>query len=268
MMFRRALAFAIVCTCSISQVAAQDMLTSRVLILPPLVPAADGQSAADRMRAVEGWTRDYSKWRAWHERWRNTREPGWFSARPRQEPPVPPDWLASSCALVAEDENKDKEKDWMDAGCLALRQWAQNDDAAEVLAQQVAQVRSKQEAPRHTLWWERVHLDALWVMTQSGSSAFGLAGTHATFRVTDRFQVFMAPGLILMRLPALDGRETWNAATDWGFSFRMFNFKMPAMDRPSTVHFNIARVWVLASADRPVPGELYLAGLSLTFKQR
>jgi hypothetical protein len=40
------------------------------------------------------------------------------------------------------------------------------------------------------------------------------------------------------------------------------------MDRPSTVHFNVARVWVMGNAGRPVPGELYLAGLSLTFTQR
>ena len=264
MVFRPALALAILCACSVSHAAAQDgaLLPSRVLTLPLLV-AAD-EPSADRMRAVERWTRDYDKWRAWHERWRNTREPGWFSTRTRQEPPVPPDGLAASCAFVAGDENED----WLAEGCRAWRQWVENDDTANLLAQQLAQVRSSHEAPRHTLWWERVHLDALWMMTQSGSSAFGIAGTHATVHVTDRFQVFMAPGLILMRLPVLDGRQTWSAATDWGFSFRLFNFKVPAMDRPSTVHFNIARVWVLGNAGQPVRGELYLAGLSLTFKQR
>jgi hypothetical protein len=233
--------------------------------LPPLVVAAGGQSYAERVRAVERWSRDFQAWREWHERWRNTREPGWFSStRPRREPPVPPDWLGDRCALLATGDDED----WLAEGCRAWRQWEEDDPAADVLAQQVTQVRSRQEAPRHTLWWERVHLDALWVMTQSGASASGIAGTHATFQLTDRVQVFTAPGLMLMRLPALDGVQTWSAATDWGFSFRLFRVALPVMDRPGTVHFNIARVWLLGNAGRPAPGELYLAGLSLTFKQR
>jgi hypothetical protein len=105
-------------------------------------------------------------------------------------------------------------------------------------------------------------------MTQSGSSAFGVAGMHTTFHVTKRFQVFMTPGVILMRVPGLEGRQTWSAATDWGFSFSLADFTLPALRRPTTLHFNIARVWILSPAGQTMPGQLYLAGLSLSFKQR
>ena len=264
MWFQQVVLAALFCAGPVITVAAQDaaVLPSRVIILPSLVPAADGQSPVERVRAVERWTRDYAKWREWHDRWRNRPEPGWFAQKERREPPVPPEWLAGSCGTVAEEEA------WLIEGCRALREWAENDEAADALAQQLTQIRASHEAPVRTQWWERVHLDALWPMTQSGSSAFGVAGMHATFHVTRRFQVFMTPGVILMRLPLLEGGQTWSAATDWGFSFRLLDFRMPAMGRPSTVHFNIARVWVMSTGEAPVPGELYLAGLSLSFKQR
>jgi hypothetical protein len=264
-LIRPAVAFAILCICLVSTATAQDNLTlpSRPIPLPLLVAGDDRPPAAERMRLVEQFTREYDAWHEWHERWRNQPEPGWFSHRQRRDAPTPPVWLAASCADVAEDES------WLVEGCRAWREWTMNDDTAEIFAQQVTQARSSQEAPQHTLWWERVHLDALWPMTQSGSSAFGLAGTHATFSVTKRFQVFMAPGVILMRLPMLvGGDQTWSFATDWGFSYRLADFTLPAMRRPSTLHFNIARVWVLGAGGQSMPGELYLAGLSLTFKQR
>jgi len=263
MVFRRTLALAMLCACSAARVSAQDPATlpSRAIALPLLIPAEDGVSAADRLRAVDRWTHDYQKWQEWHERWRNRPEPGLFSSRARREPPTPPAWLAESCAAVAEEDT------WLVEGCRALREWTQHDDLADLLAQQQTQVRASQEAPEHTLWWERVHVDALWPMTQSGTSAFGVAGMHATMHLTKRFQVFMAPGVILMRLPVL-GRQTWSVATDWGFSFRLADFRMPGMQRPATVHFNTARVWVLNTGGPPVSGEIYVAGLSLSFKQR
>jgi len=262
MAFRWVLAV-IVCICAASRAGAQDVtvLPSRVLQLPPLVVADDGVSPAERVLAVEEWTREYQDWKSWHQRWRNKLEPGWFSARARRQPPTPPAWLAASCAVAADQDP------WLGEACRDWREWVLNDDSAELVAQQVAQARTSHEAPIHTLWWERVHMDALWPMTQSGSSAIGVAGTHATFHVTKRFQIFMAPGLILVRLPVL-GRQTWSAATDWGFSYRLFDFRLPGVARPSTAHFNIARVWVFSAGGQPVPGELYLAGLSLTFKQR
>jgi hypothetical protein len=105
-------------------------------------------------------------------------------------------------------------------------------------------------------------------MTQVGSNAFGVVGVHTTLPVTKRMQVFLTPGAIVMRLPALTGGETWSAATDWGFSYRLFDFRMPAVGRPSTLHFNMARVWVLGTSTVPLTRQLYVAGFSVTFKKR
>lgn len=111
-------------------------------------------------------------------------------------------------------------------------------------------------------------MDALWPMTQSGSSAFGVAGMHATMHLTKRLQVFMAPGMLLMRLPGLDGTETWSAATDWGFSYMLFHFRLPGLRHASSAHFNMARVWMLGANVAPMTGDMYVAGLSLTFRKR
>jgi hypothetical protein len=105
-------------------------------------------------------------------------------------------------------------------------------------------------------------------MSNSTTSAFGVAGVHTTLHVTRRFQVFLTPGVILMRLPTLQGTTTWTAAADWGFSYGLFDLRVPVVGRPGTVHLNIARVWLLGVGGVPVTGETYLAGFSLSLKQR
>jgi hypothetical protein len=156
----------------------------------------------------------------------------------------------------------------MAAGCRAWREWVRADYATELVAQRLVQTRATSEAPRKTVWWEHIHLDALWPVTQVGSNAFGVCGVHATLNLTQRAQIFIAPGAILMRLPALEGGQTWTPAADWGFSYRLFDLRLPAMQRASTLHLNIARVWILGMSRVPMAGELYLAGFSLTFKSR
>jgi hypothetical protein len=209
---------------------------------------------------MQRWTQEYAEWTKWYAKWRNRPEPGVFSTRARRPRPIPPEWLSTECVNVLEEEGP-----LVDA-CRAWRDWSRNDDGAGLLLRQ--QARTNKEAPRKTIWWERIHVDALWPMTQAGVSGLGVAGLHTTMHVTDRFQVFLVPGAILMRLPSLDGRQTWSAATDWGFSYSLFDIRMPGMRRSSTVHFNFVRVWVLGSSPVKIPGELYLAGLSLSFKQR
>ena len=100
-------------------------------------------------------------------------------------------------------------------------------------------------------------------MTRAGSSAFGVAGVHTTLHVTKPFQVFLAPGFILMRVPAPDGSRTWTAAADRGFSYGLFDVPLPMAARLATVHLNMARVWVLGGDSVAMRGEMYLAAFLL-----
>ena len=224
-----------------------------------------GESAVQILNTLERWTADYDEWKAWFGQWRSRREPGLWSSKQRRVAPVPPEWLPSACVNAADEDGPLRE------ACRALRESARDldDEAAAVRAYQAAQVRAQLESPQKTSWWSRVHLDAIWPMTRSGSTAFGVAGVHVTVPVGGRFQVFAAPGAILMRLPSFDGSSKLTAATDWGFSVRLADFRLPGMSRTNTVHFNMARVWLL---DKPAtlqaPGDLYVAGFSVTFKDK
>lgn len=225
-----------------------------------LVPETPDPLRADRRLVVQRWTTEYNDWKAWFAQWKNRREPGLFSARPRRPRPEPPPWLAAACADLLEDAGPLAE------GCAAYRDWLRNDDLAELIALDIERSRADREEPRKSVWWEHVHVDALWPMTQSGSSTFGVFGMHATLDVTKRMQVFVVPGVILVRLPSRDGGRTWSAATDWGFSYRIMDFRMPFMQKASTLHLNIVRVWLLGAQPEVLQREMYLAGFSVTFK--
>jgi hypothetical protein len=216
----------------------------------------------ERVAALEAWTEAYHEWKAWRLRWNNRPEPGWFSSRERRDEPVPPPWLAPACRTVLERAGP------LADACEALRDWQHSADLTAWLAAAQYAAGRPRDGVQKTQWWERIHVDAFWPMTQAGAGGFGVVGAHVTVRVAGRLQIFVAPGAIVMRLPALDGSQRWTPATDWGFSVRLFDFRMPGLDRASTAHFNLARVWVLGEKGIQVPGELYLAGFSLTFKRR
>lgn len=235
-------------------------LPSRAIALPAHTFPAETPS--QQLATLVRWTREYDEWKTWFVKWRGRIEPGWFTAKQRRQAPVPPAWLPDACTSLVDDSGPLAE------ACRAWNEWIHDTDGVGLLKQQAAQTQQSHETVEKTIWWEHVHVDAFWPMTQSGSSAFGVAGMHTTLHVTKRLQVFLTPGAILMRLPAVNGGRTWSAATDWGFSYALLDFRMPGMDRPSTLHVNMARVWLLGGDQITMPGELYLAGFSITFKRR
>lgn len=235
-------------------------LSSRALAAA--VPAVFAIPPAQQLAALARWTHDYAEWKAWFVKWENRPEPGWLSLRERRQAPVPPAWLAGVCEARFETNGPVAD------ACTAWREWTGRGEAASVAAAQQAQARQQLEAPDKTKWFERIHVDALWPLTQVGSSTLGIAGTHATVNVTKRFQIFLTPGLMMMRVRALTGGMTWSAATDWGVTYRLFDFRLPGVRRASTLHFNMVRVWMLGGNALQNPGEMYLAGFSMSFKRR
>jgi hypothetical protein len=70
------------------------------------------------------------------------------------------------------------------------------------------------ENDQKTVWWQHIHLDALWPMTQGTSGVYGILGLHTTIDLTGRVELFVAPGAILMRVPGPSGNGEWKPATD------------------------------------------------------
>jgi hypothetical protein len=214
-----------------------------------------------RVAEMRRWIHDYQTWREWNEKWRSKREPGWLGTRERRTRPNPPEWLNAACR-----DGNGYEHDVLADACRLLNDWNDNDASVE-LRRQMAASRTQRETVKKTVWWEHVHLDALWPMTQVRSSVFGVLGTHATVEVAGRFQVFVAPGAILLNLPNDRGSREWRPATDYGIAYRCFDFTLPGSDRRASLHINLAKAWILAGPSNVFPSSINLAGFSVTLKK-
>jgi len=210
------------------------------------------------MRALRAWGHDFADWQTEFERWRRSKLPkdaiSWPRFLERNPKPEPPSWLAGVCPLVEDDAEFAKPcnllADWRDDPFLTKNRHA----AAAALLQQ--------EAPKNSVWWRNLHLDGLWSTTQSNVAALGLFGTHMTVSVEGRFQVFVAPGILLVSVPSFYGTRVLHPATDWGLTYRLFDISR------STVHFNLVHAWMLGSTAQLQDTHLTLAGFSITRRQR
>jgi hypothetical protein len=219
----------------------------------------DGQFE-QRLREIQEWIAEYQKWSRWNETWRNKPEPGWIRIRERRARPDPPPWLAGECRGIFITH-----EGILSEACRLLADWDEDPQITGLRAR-TAKARTQPEASDKIVWWEHIHLDALWPMAQPGSSVFGVLGVHATFEVAGRFQIFAAPGAILLNLPNGNARE-WRPATDWGIAYRCFDFTFPGTDRRASLHLNLAKAWVIGGPSNVVKSSIDLAGFSVTFKK-
>jgi len=218
----------------------------------------DPADEAQRAAALQQWMREYSEWKEWDERWHGKQEPGWFGFRERRIKPDPPFWLFSDCAGLTDVEGTRAE------ACRLLAQWQEDYATAQVRARLLTQ-RNAQEAPTHTTWWNYIHVDALW-MAPNASVGYGVVGVHATLKLAGRWQVFVAPGAILLNITMPDGARAWRPATDLGLSYRLMELRLPGSHRQATLHLNLAKAWLMGSSDSFINSSVDLAGLSMTFK--
>jgi hypothetical protein len=201
--------------------------------------------------------RAYTEWKEWIDKWRGKSEPGFFGPRDRKPKPDPPAWLFDYCRFspVAEGD--------FAVGCRLLTDW-RDDYATAVIKKRILEERARREAPTKTKWWNHIHVDTLWLTPQFPAS-YGIIGIHATLKVAGRLQLFVAPGAMLLTMPAPDGTREWKPATDLGFSYRLYDFKFPGHQRTATLHLNLAKAWVVGKQGSLVDTSIDLAGLSFSF---
>jgi hypothetical protein len=214
---------------------------------------------ATQQQELEKWVRDYSSWKQWAELWANRREPGWFtSSRQRRQRPNPPRWLSDRCSEVVEHDD-----DIADA-CVLVAEWRGGVAAAQIATQRASATAGAEDTDK-TTWWEHVHLDGGWPALQSGSSLVGVVGMHATTTVHGRLEIFVAPGAMLLNVPAGRGGRAWKVATNYGIAYRLSQFTLPGK-RQAVLHLNLAKAWLLSAGDVPTKSTDFV-GLSLTFKR-
>ena len=227
----------------------------------PVGPVTDPTGlTALQLSQLEWWSRDYSAWLAWMDKWRNRLEPGWFSSRERLPKPDPPPWLSAACVESLVDAPP------LTEGCALLDSWS-DDVASAQIRRQAVEMRTDREKLEKTLWWERIHLDGFWPIMTAHQVSYGVLGTHATMDLAGRLQIFMVPGFMMLNLPSTSGRQ-WVPATDWGFAYRLGTVRLPTESGRATVHLNIAKAWLLDGAAALVGGSVDLVGLSLTFSHQ
>lgn len=143
-------------------------------------------------------------------------------------------------------------------------------EVSELHWQQMArEAHIVREHERHevvkTRFWERIHLDGLWAVTQTGSRIYGLVGMHVTPVSVGRVQFFGPPGIILLSVPSEEGRVTKIAYT-WGVSVELFEFRLPGTQQRAKAHVNVTKAWTLGGDSNVMAARsgLDVAGLSIT----
>jgi hypothetical protein len=231
-------------------------LNERAMLAPALVVS----ESPSRRDELQQWMNEFEKWKAWSEQWGNRREPGWFHAsRQRRPRPDPPSWLFERCVVAPDDT------DIFEAACSLLAEWNGDLPTSHIAATMVQQATADEEGDK-TTWWEHVHLEAGWPAMQSGVSLYGVIGMHATTTVHGRFQMFVAPGAMLLNVPTSDGGRAWKLASNYGIAYRLGQFKF--MGRTTFLHLNFAKAWLFSIGPDVPTKSTDFAGLSFTFKKK
>jgi hypothetical protein len=237
-------------------------LPSRVIPLgtEALTPALD-QGAAERAAELKRWMQAFTEWQKWWAEWGNRRERGLFTAtRDRREKPDPPAWLPNRCATVIDDT------DPLMPACALLAEWNEDIVAAQVRQARAASTARKEDTSK-TIWWEHIHVDVLWPATQWQSGVYGVVGIHTATTIRGRLQVFIAPGAMLLNVPARDGSRVWKLATNYGMGYRLLDFTLPG-GREAVLHVNLAKAWVVSgTSDLVTRRSMDFAGFSITLKK-
>jgi len=226
-----------------------------------LAPDLSEGAAAARRAELQDWIKEFNDWKAWSARWGGRREPGWFTgSRDRRQEPAPPGWLAGECATVFDDA------DPLVPACDLLVEWREQGRDEQARRARAA-VLMRQEEPPKTSWWEHVNLDVLWPSLQWQNSVYGVLGMHVSTAVAGRWQVFTAPGVQLLNLPARNGTRVWKIAANYGVGYRLLDFRFPG-GRPAELHLNLAKTWFVSdTTDLLGKRSLDVVGFSITFKK-
>ena len=233
-------------------------LVGQTIVPPASVAMGVTTDLSQRMAAVQQWVREYTEWKEWESQWRGKLEPGWFGPRERRIKPDPPAWLFDECRDLADGEETRSD------ACRLLTDWQDSYTTAQVRAKMIAG-RSQNEASTKMTWWKHVHIDSLW-LTPGTALTYGVVGVHVTFNLVGRWQMFAAPGAILLNVPTPHGTRAWRPATDVGLSYRLIDLTLPGSRRQGTLHLNVAKAWLMGGSDSFINSSVDLAGLSFTFK--
>ena len=187
------------------------------------------------------WQRAEHEWRDWMAKYGARTVYGRFGSRPaeRLQRPDIPVWAGARCDLL------DRSRFAPDDVCQFL---------AETLAYDWPEHLETPEPPPVTrvpkplgetgdfwTWFRKsLHYDGFWVVPDTRSRSFLLAGVHVAWaQISERMYLF-GPGVMLVRMNDGAGNSVFRPAQTWGISIRLQDVKLFNSQSEFSLYFNVA----------------------------
>jgi hypothetical protein len=127
---------------------------------------------------------------------------------------------------------------------------------------------AEKEKPAKSSFMKWVHLDGGWVQSEDSTIFQGLIGAHVAIFESGRLQFYGPPGVMLIRQEFGENKHRLRPATTWGFSFRLFDSRIPGTGQQVRIFANFAKVWLLGGSQDNIvsaSSSIDMMGLSVTF---
>jgi hypothetical protein len=220
----------------------------------------------ERRDEVGAWVEQAQEWFAWAQVWYNRVQPGSFGGvRDRKPRPPAPSWLPEYCTSRTSEDHPDE---IFVKACELNAQITDFVNGHPVRRQTTITRAAEEQDKSRTRFPERLHLDAMWTVTQfGGSTPIGLIGAHLALFELGRVALYGPPGFLLVLWP--EGNErTLKPAYSWGVSIRLTDFDVFGTDKRAVLHLNLSKVWVQGVGSLPssTGTSMDMAGFSMTWK--
>jgi hypothetical protein len=221
--------------------------------------AAPGQElSSDHLEELQKWLKEDTQYLKWYKQNGNKVRRGKLRHRPE-----PPAWLEEECLGLIGGEGI-----LVDA-CVRLREireGAQLTKTREAIETQ----RKQKEAPKHTAWYERIHVGGGWpIVSDLKQAKYGaIFETHVSIIDVGRFEINL-PGIMFLSVPDRYGKRVLKQATHIGISLKLRTFTFPGSNQKFLAHFNLSRAKIMGewSSGLADADALSLIGLSFTVKK-
>jgi hypothetical protein len=242
-------------------------LSSTPVVLPPASASVAADLTSDQEQELAAWVDDMSHWLKQEKKSPNgPMHNNYGKIVPRRPEPPAPDWLASYCISVNGVSSTTAPKR-VRQGCKMLAGLSVDPEAESIRQQTLAQRADKEKVVKNS-FFSRVHIDGLWTTTSSDIRYYGLVGSHISLVDVGRVQFFGPPGILLLRMPDINGTHQIRVGYTWGMSVRLTDLRMLSPTKNMTLFLSIAKCWTVGSdTDRLRPGGFDIAGFSLAPKK-
>jgi hypothetical protein len=240
-----------------------------LLIVPAVFPRlASGQDRApaqapalqlstSRLEELKRWMKEDAQYLKWYKEFGNKARHG---IRHRPEPPF---WLEAECSGLIGGEGI-----LVDACALwrEIRDGAQLANTRETIEEQ----RKQKEAPKHTKWYEKIHIGGGWpIVSDLNQAKYGaIVETHVSIVDVGRVEINL-PGIMFLSLPDQHGKRVLRQATHLGVSLKLRTFTFPGTKQKYLAHLNLSKARVMDGWFNGFAQEepISLMGLSFTIQK-